>query len=111
MARNRHTANSARCTVPCSTGAGLPRSVSVPTIALSARRIISWAGSPKRQGYPWKDRYRSDGRDPQSDACQRRAQRKLETALHATHEILTDNDVRAQGSADTMEVWRGKSPQ
>jgi hypothetical protein len=27
----------------------------------------------------------------------------------ATEEILTDNGVRAQGSVDTMEVWRAKS--
>jgi S1-C subfamily serine protease len=27
----------------------------------------------------------------------------------ATEEILTDNGVRAQGSADVMEVWKGKS--
>ena len=29
----------------------------------------------------------------------------------ATGDILTDNGVRAQGSPDTMEVWRGKSTQ
>ena len=29
----------------------------------------------------------------------------------ATEDILTDNGVRAQGSPDTMEVWRGKSAQ
>jgi hypothetical protein len=29
----------------------------------------------------------------------------------ATEDILTDNGVRAQGSPDTMEVWRGKSTQ
>jgi S1-C subfamily serine protease len=28
----------------------------------------------------------------------------------ATEEILTDNGVRAQGSSDTMEVWRAKNP-
>jgi S1-C subfamily serine protease len=28
----------------------------------------------------------------------------------ATEEILTDNGVRAQGSADTLAVWQGKSP-
>jgi hypothetical protein len=27
----------------------------------------------------------------------------------ATEEILTDNGVRAQGSADTLAVWQGKS--
>jgi hypothetical protein len=27
----------------------------------------------------------------------------------ATEEILTDNGVRAQGSSDTMEIWKGKS--
>jgi hypothetical protein len=26
----------------------------------------------------------------------------------ATEEILTDNGVRAQGSSDTMEVWKAK---
>jgi len=29
--------------------------------------------------------------------------------IAATEEILTDNGVRAQGSADTLEVWRAKS--
>ena len=30
--------------------------------------------------------------------------------LAATEEILTDNGVRAQGSADTLAVWQAKSP-
>jgi hypothetical protein len=30
--------------------------------------------------------------------------------LAATDDILTDNDVRAQGSPDTLAVWDGKGP-
>lgn len=30
--------------------------------------------------------------------------------LAATEEILTDNGVRAQGSADTLAVWNAKAP-
>jgi S1-C subfamily serine protease len=31
-----------------------------------------------------------------------------EQAVAATEEILTDNGVRAQGSADMMKIWQGK---
>ena len=31
--------------------------------------------------------------------------------LAATEEILTDNGVRAQGSADTLAVWNGRTSQ
>ena len=55
-------------------------------------------------------------RDNQSDYvvidfCQRNAEAvvfKRSEIAAATEEILTDNGIRAQGSADTMAVWNGK---
>ena len=34
----------------------------------------------------------------------------LRDMVAATEEILTDNGVRAQGSADTLAIWNAKAP-